>query len=149
MTSFDIPWLQINTQLSKGSCGRWYQRWMFLRTDKMMYKEIYSAPSVYRPPFYRQSRLSPKFSSVPISPITNTPLYFSWRLIKLQIWLRIKSTNVITRKVTTGNYSNQNTWSPVLTLNYEINDRVRWPVLTFHDYRLIIISYAKENPKLT
>ena len=29
----------------------------------------YSAPSVYRPPFYRQPRLSPKFSSVPISPL--------------------------------------------------------------------------------
>ena len=30
----------------------------------------YSAPSVYRPPpFYRQPRLSPKFSSVPISPV--------------------------------------------------------------------------------
>jgi hypothetical protein len=43
-----------------------------------------------------------------------------------------KSTNVITRKVNTGNYSNQNNWSPVPTLNYEINDRVRWPVLTFH-----------------
>jgi hypothetical protein len=39
--------------------------------------------------------------------------------------LRIKSTNVITRKVNTGNYSNQNNRSPVPTLNYEINDRVR------------------------
>jgi hypothetical protein len=29
------------------------------------------------------------------------------KLIKLQILLRIKSTNVITRKVNTGNYSNQ------------------------------------------
>jgi hypothetical protein len=45
--------------------------------------------------------------------------------------------NVITRKVNTGNYSNQNNWSPVPTLNYEINDRVRWPVLTFHNYRSI------------
>ena len=62
---------------------------------------------------------------------------FLWRLIKLQILLRIKSTNVITRKVNTGNYSNQNNWSPVPTLNYEINDRVRWPVLTFHNYRSI------------
>ena len=34
---------------------------------------------------------------------------------------------VITRKVNTGNYSNQNN-SPVPTLNYEINDRVRWSV---------------------
>jgi hypothetical protein len=50
---------------------------------------------------------------------------FLWQLIKLQMLLRIKSTNVITRKVNTGYYSNQNTWSPVLTLNYEINDRVR------------------------
>ena len=33
---------------------------------------VYSAPSVYRPPFYRQPRLSPKFSSVPISTIKNT-----------------------------------------------------------------------------
>jgi hypothetical protein len=32
---------------------------------------------------------------------------FLWQLIKLQILLRIKSTNVITRKVNTGNYSNQ------------------------------------------
>ena len=31
---------------------------------------------------------------------------------------------VITRKVNIGNYSNQNN-SPVPTLNYEINDRVR------------------------
>jgi hypothetical protein len=71
------------------------------------------------------------------------------------IILRIKSTNVITRKINTANYSNQNNWSPVSTLNYEINDRVRWPVLTFHNYRWqtktsrAIISYAKENPKLT
>jgi hypothetical protein len=36
----------------------------------LMVKAIYSAPSVYRPPFYRHTRLSPKFSSVPISPIT-------------------------------------------------------------------------------
>jgi hypothetical protein len=62
---------------------------------------------------------------------------FLWQLIKLQILLRIKSTMVITRKVNTGNYSNQNNWSPVPTLNYEINDRVRWPVLTFHNYRSI------------
>jgi hypothetical protein len=47
---------------------------------------------------------------------------FLWQLIKLQILLRIKSTNVITGKVNTGNYSNQNNWSPVPTLNYEIND---------------------------
>ena len=39
---------------------------------------IYSVPSVYRPnplppsPLYRQPRLLPKFSSVPISPIKNT-----------------------------------------------------------------------------
>jgi hypothetical protein len=38
-------------------------------------KTVYSAPSVYRPRFYRQPHLSPKFSSVPISPIKNTPLY--------------------------------------------------------------------------
>ena len=31
------------------------------------------------------------------------------------------------------NYSNQNN-SPVPTLNYEINDRVGWPVSTFHNY---------------
>jgi hypothetical protein len=31
---------------------------------------------------------------------------FLWQLIKLQILLRIKNTNVITRKVNTGNYSN-------------------------------------------
>jgi hypothetical protein len=43
---------------------------------------------------------------------------------------------VITRKVNTGNYSNQNN-SPVPTPNYEINDRVRWPVLTFHNYKSI------------
>jgi hypothetical protein len=42
---------------------------------------------------------------------------FLWQLIKSQILLRIKSTNVITRKVNTGNYSNQNNWSPVPTLN--------------------------------
>ena len=35
---------------------------------------IYSAPSVYRTPFYRQLRLSPKCLTVPISPIKNTPL---------------------------------------------------------------------------
>ena len=40
----------------------------------------YSAPSVYHPPFYRQPRLSPKFSSVPISPIKNTPLYCQTQL---------------------------------------------------------------------
>jgi hypothetical protein len=34
---------------------------------------------------------------------------------------RLKSTNVITRKVNTGDYSNQNNWSPVPILNYEIN----------------------------
>ena len=39
-----------------------------------------SVPSVYRPPFYHQTRLSPKFSSVPISPITNTLLYFQTQL---------------------------------------------------------------------
>jgi hypothetical protein len=38
---------------------------------------------------------------------------FLWQLIKLKILLTIKSTNVITRKVNTGNYSNQNNWSPV------------------------------------
>jgi hypothetical protein len=43
--------------------------------------------------------------------------------VNIIIW--IKSTNVITRKVNTGNYSNQNNLSPVPTLNYEINDRVR------------------------
>jgi hypothetical protein len=42
---------------------------------RRMFLIQYSAPSVYRPPFYRQPRLSPKFSSVPISPIINTPLY--------------------------------------------------------------------------
>ena len=41
---------------------------------------LYSAPSVYRPPFYHQPRLSPNFSSVPISPIKNTPLYCQTRL---------------------------------------------------------------------
>jgi hypothetical protein len=41
---------------------------------------MYSAPSVYRPPFYRQPRLSPKFSSVPISPIKNTSLYCQTQL---------------------------------------------------------------------
>jgi hypothetical protein len=45
----------------------------------------------------------------------------------LRLFCYIK--NVITRKVNTGNYSNQNNWSPVPTLNDEINDRVRWPVL--------------------
>jgi hypothetical protein len=85
---------------------------------------------------------------------------FLWRLIKLQILLRIKSTNVITRKVNTGNYSNQNTWSPVLTLNYQINDRVRWrhppqlcrhksrktnsnsPVSTAHNYHLTAVYWS-------
>ena len=32
------------------------------------------------PPFYRQPHLSPKFSSVPISPIKNTPLYCQTQL---------------------------------------------------------------------
>ena len=35
---------------------------------------------VFRPPFYRQPRLSPKFSSVPISPIKNTLLYCQTQL---------------------------------------------------------------------
>jgi hypothetical protein len=43
--------------------------------EKCDEKWAYSAPSVYRPPFYRQPRISPKFSSVPISPIKNTLLY--------------------------------------------------------------------------
>ena len=37
--------------------------------------QIYSAPSVYRTLFYCQPHLSPKFSSVPISPTKNTQLY--------------------------------------------------------------------------
>ena len=41
---------------------------------------IYSAPSVYRPPFYRQPLLSSKFSSVPISAVKNTPLYCQTQL---------------------------------------------------------------------
>ena len=41
------------------------------------YHCLYRAPSVYRPPF---SRLSPKFSSVPISPVKNTPLYCQTQL---------------------------------------------------------------------
>jgi hypothetical protein len=60
-------------------------RWLLNRSDHMgrfvcIVFTIYSAPSVYRPPFYRQTRLSPKFSSVPISPITNTPLYCQTQL---------------------------------------------------------------------
>jgi hypothetical protein len=51
------------------------------RKGDMNSNEIkYSAPSVYCPPFYRQPRLSPKFSSVPISPIKNTPLYCQTQL---------------------------------------------------------------------
>jgi hypothetical protein len=42
---------------------------------------------------------------------------FLLQLIKLQILLRIKSTNVITRKVNTGSYSNQNNWSINITTN--------------------------------
>ena len=37
-------------------------------------------PPPPRPPFYRQPRLSPKFSSVPISPVKNTPLYCQTQL---------------------------------------------------------------------
>ena len=61
---------------------RWYHVWCLVIQDlssKFLYY-IYSAPSVYRPPFYRQPRLSPKFSSVPISPIKNTPLYCQTQL---------------------------------------------------------------------
>ena len=45
----------------------------FIYTCLFVY--LYNAPSVYRQP-----RLSPKFSSVPISPIKNTPLYCQTQL---------------------------------------------------------------------
>jgi hypothetical protein len=44
-------------------------RHIFFLSYRKVYILIYSAPSVYHPPFYRQPRLSPKLSSVPISPI--------------------------------------------------------------------------------
>jgi hypothetical protein len=55
--------------------------------------------------YHQNSRLS-RF------PLLKYPVIL-WQLIKLQILIRIKSTNVITRKVNTGNYSNQNNWSPI------------------------------------
>jgi hypothetical protein len=45
-----------------------------------IYIYMYSAPLVYRPLFYRQPRLSPKFLSVLISPIKNTLLYCQTQL---------------------------------------------------------------------
>jgi hypothetical protein len=54
---------------------KWYLLyWIKIAEKKIGIPELfegntYSAPSVYRPPFYRQPRLSPKFSSVPISPV--------------------------------------------------------------------------------
>jgi hypothetical protein len=52
--------------------------------------------------------------------------------IKLQILLRIKSTNVITRKVNTGNYSNQNNlFRPSTMRSMTVSDdpdfQPRWP----------------------
>ena len=62
-----------------------------LKTEQKVWKNlyIYSAPSVYRPPFYRQPHLSPKFSSVPISPIKNT--LFSYRHLFNKVVLNTNS----------------------------------------------------------
>ena len=72
---------------------------------------MYSAPS-----FYRQPRLSPKFSSVPISPIKNTPLYCQTQLPPSPQVFRHKS-----RKT--------NLNSPVSTAHHYLLTAVYWSLI--------------------
>ena len=73
-------------------------------TGAKFVQAISLAPSVYRPPFYRQTRLSPKFSSVPISPITNTPLYCQTQLPPQLFRHKSRKTNSNSPVSTAHNY---------------------------------------------
>ena len=84
--SFKVSWLQIT------------------ESDNNFYDSMYSAPSVYRPPFYRQPRLSPKFSSVPISPIKHTPLYCQTQLPPQVFRHKSHKTNLNSPVSTAHNY---------------------------------------------
>ena len=48
--------------------------------EMLTYLYIQCSLGLSPPPFYRQPRLSPKFSSVPISTVKNTPLYCQTQL---------------------------------------------------------------------
>ena len=67
---------------------------------------IYSAPSVYRPPPPPPpfSHLSPKFSSVPISAVKNTPLYCQTQLPPQVFRHKSRKTNLNSPVSTAHNY---------------------------------------------
>ena len=102
----------------------------------------YSAPSVFRPPFYRQPRLLPKFSSVPISPIKNTLLYtakLSYRHPPQVFRHKSRKTNLNSPVSTAHNYlltavywsvimECQN-WSSDTVIDLIIEGRNRWSVV--------------------
>ena len=94
----------------------------------------YSAPSVYRPPFYRQPRLSAKFSSVPISPIKNTPLYCQTQLPPSATGFQTqKSYNQFKFYLLTAVYWSVimecQDWSSDMVIDLIVEGRNRWSVV--------------------
>jgi hypothetical protein len=61
-------------------------------------------PRSIAPPFYLQPRLSPKFSSVPISPIKNTPLYCQTQIPPQVFRHKSRKTNLNSPVSTAHNY---------------------------------------------
>ena len=112
---------------------------------------LYSAPSVYRPPFYR---LSPTFTSVPISAITNTPLYCQTQLPPSATAFQTQSrkTNLNSPVSTAHNYlltavywsvimECQN-WSSDTVIDLIVEGRNRWSVVLI---RIITYIYFSSN----
>ena len=113
---------------------------------------IYNAPSVYRPPFYRQPRLSPKFTSVSISPIKN-PCYtakLSYRHLPQVFRHKSRKTNLNSPVSTTHNYlltavyrsvimECQN-WSSDTVIDLIVEGRNRWSIVLIRIITCIYFS---------
>ena len=114
-------------------------------------KSNYSAPSVYRPPFYRQPRLLPKFSSVPISPPLKIPCYtakLSYRHPPQVFRHKSRKTNLNSPVSTAHNYlltavywsiimECQN-WSSDTVIDLIVEGRNRWSVVLIRIITFII-----------
>jgi hypothetical protein len=111
---------------------------------------MYSAPSVYRPPFYRQPRLSPKFSSIPISPIKNTPLYCQIQLPPQVFRHKSRKTNLNSPVSTAHNYlltavywsviMEYQNWSSDTVIDRIVEGRNRWSVVLIRIITCIYFS---------
>ena len=112
-----------------------FTKFLILSDKIKIFLSIYSAPSVYRPPFYRQPRLSPKFSYVPISPIKNTSLYCQTQLPPSATGFQTLNSPVSTAHnyLLTAVYwpvimECQN-WSSDTVIDLIVEGRNRWPVV--------------------